>query len=255
MYDAIVFSSGGVRGVSHFGALAALRRYHRPSIDKCTHFVGSSAGALAATTAAMRTDPERVFTDVIFPFEPARHVSWRVKNNTLSEFLEKFVPGSTTFRDVFVETGNVLSIVATNMSTRDVHIFDPFATPEMSVKSALAASCAVPFFFPSIQIDGDIFVDGGVSNPFPIDIARNVYGKKRILGLAFKDVHQDITRQNFMSSVMDFLISTKISRTNVPDGVEIVELPGHGAISALDFDVCGPEKVELFIAGFNMFAK
>ena len=253
MYDAIVFSAGGVRGVSHLGAWAALQRHQRERVDRCTHFIGSSAGALAATTAATRADPERVFLDVILPFEVKEKVPWRGKNTTLDEFLDEFIPASVTFRDVFTETGNVLSIVSTNMSRRGVEIFDPFASPDMSVRSALSASCAVPFFFPSVEIDGEIFVDGGISNPFPIDIARERYGKKKILGIMLEDTPQKNNGANIFESILDLLMWTKITRGDLPSGAEIVELPGYPGVSSLDFDASKLEKIELFFAGYRTF--
>lgn len=256
MYDAIVFSSGGVKGISHLGALAALRRHQRRNIEKCTHFVGSSAGAIAAATSAMNTDPERMFLDTVLPFEYKEKLLSREKNTMLDEFLDKLIPESVTFRDVFTETGNVLSIVSTNVSRRRAEIFDPFTSPTLSVRTALSASCAVPFVFPSVEIDGDIFVDGGVANPFPTDIARERYGKKKILGIALKENEQQKfsgSGRNLFALIIDLLMWTKISRDDPPAGSKIVEISTKLDVTPLDFDATELQKIELFFSGYRAF--
>jgi NTE family protein len=70
-----------------------------------------------------------------------------------------------------------LKIIATNVSTRELWIFDRELTPDVEVAHAVAASIAIPAAFKpvEIEVDGQIhrFVDGGVVSNLPIWVFAN----------------------------------------------------------------------------------
>jgi NTE family protein len=49
-------------------------------------------------------------------------------------------------------------------------VFGRHGTPATDVGSAVAASCAIPFYFTPIEIDGEQYIDGGVHSPTNADL-------------------------------------------------------------------------------------
>lgn len=84
--------------------------------------------------------------------------------------------GRATFAE-FEERGfRELSIVATNLSKRRPEVFSNATTPHVAVADAVRMSMSIPFYFNALRFDGhqfgdgDLYVDGGMYNNFPIQI-------------------------------------------------------------------------------------
>jgi predicted acylesterase/phospholipase RssA len=123
----------------------------------------------------------------------------------LDEFLEELSApvGAWTFADMLRETGIDLHVVAVNLTKRETVIFCADRTPDVLVTSAIRYSCTIPGLFGvKRSSDGDIFVDGGLMDNFPIHRAREVSRSGRILGIAYKNAPSAE-----ISNLRDFLIA------------------------------------------------
>lgn len=80
-----------------------------------------------------------------------------VLNNNL-----RTVYGDRTFSDLKIP----FKIVATDLLTAEKVILS-----EGSLLDAIRASVAIPIIFPPWQVDGRLLIDGGASDPLPIDVA------------------------------------------------------------------------------------
>jgi len=81
-----------------------------------------------------------------------------------------------TFED-FKKCGHKdLYVITTNLSGREVTVFSNENTPNIPVANAVRMSMSIPLFFESIQFDGsqtnkgDIHIDGGVMQNYPIHL-------------------------------------------------------------------------------------
>ncbi|MEJ2487277.1 MAG: patatin-like phospholipase family protein [Anaerolineales bacterium] len=84
-----------------------------------------------------------------------------VDDSFLNKALEK-VAFDLSFDDVEIP----LKIIATDMLTGEKIILS-----EGKIQDAVRASLAIPLIFPPWEIDGRLLIDGGVSDPLPIDVA------------------------------------------------------------------------------------
>jgi len=84
-----------------------------------------------------------------------------VDDSFLNEALKK-VAFDLSFEDVEIP----LKIIATDMMTGGKVILS-----EGRIQDAVRASLAIPLIFPPWEIDGRLLIDGGVSDPLPIDVA------------------------------------------------------------------------------------
>jgi NTE family protein len=76
-----------------------------------------------------------------------------------------------TFQALHAATGKALYVYATNLSTGFGEVYSPEHTPRMRVVDAVRRSMSIPLFFRAITDDrGDVFVDGGVLNNYPVKL-------------------------------------------------------------------------------------
>ncbi len=54
-------------------------------------------------------------------------------------------------------------------------------TPDMEILNSLKLSARIPIIFGPIKYNNDFYIDGGVWNNFPIDIAIK-YHKRKVIG-------------------------------------------------------------------------
>ena len=172
--QALVLSGGGVLGAFQAGFLRALfRRQFRPSI-----IIGTSAGALNGAFLAFHPDEEGADELVsiweslqeqrLFLFNPLRmalQVASKklciANGELLSGLLKQHAPV-----DDFAATKVPLYITATNLSQGRKVVFH-----EGPLSQAVLASTALPGIFCPVEIDGDIYVDGGVLANLDLDTA------------------------------------------------------------------------------------
>lgn len=164
---ALVLSSGGARGLAHIGAIKELeaRGYRITSIAGCS--MGAliagvyAAGKLDAFREWMTTvDKKKMLELTDFSFS----LSHFVKGDRIIEAIMEFVP------DVNIEELPIpYSAVATNWKTGHEVVFR-----KGSLFGAIRASISLPSFFEPVRRDGMILIDGGVTNPIPLNrVARH----------------------------------------------------------------------------------
>lgn len=159
---ALVLSSGGARGLAHIGAIQELeaRGYRITSIAGC------SMGALIAGVYAtgkldvfrewMRSvDKKKMLELTDFSFS----INHLVKGNRIIEAIMEFVP------DMPIEELPIpYCAVATDWNTGREVVFR-----KGSLFAAIRASISLPSFFEPVRRDGMILIDGGVTNPIPMN--------------------------------------------------------------------------------------
>ncbi|NLM96341.1 MAG: hypothetical protein GX175_01755, partial [Halanaerobiaceae bacterium] len=84
-------------------------------------------------------------------------------NRKIRKHLSRFIPQKRKFSDYLKCQ---LSVTATNLNSRRLHIFD-FNSKDPVVE-AVIASMAYPAAFPAVNIDGQYYVDGGVLSNTPL---------------------------------------------------------------------------------------
>lgn len=257
LYDALVFSSGGTRGIAHFGALAELERSY--DFSDIRFYVGTSAGAIAAAVACLGLSAKDVFHACVLPFvyEKDFRIGLLTKEfgldrgASLERFIASIIPHSVTFRDVYKDTGNVLSVIGTNLTTSSMEIFDPLRTPDMTLRDALRISCSIPFLFTAVTRDNQVYVDGALTSSFPVSVAVDIYGCTRVLGLDFEEyvstIEKDWNFEQFLSTVVDTVIYSN-SKTSYR-GVDVCTIEIPGEVNGLAFDLSISKKRDMYDAG------
>ena len=159
---ALVLSSGGARGLAHIGAIEVLldEGYNITSIAGCSMgaLIGGvyAAGKLADFREWMKTiDRKKMLELTDFSFS----LSHLVKGTRIIEAIMEFVP------DVQIEDLPIpYCAIATDWVSGQEVVFR-----KGSLFEAIRASISLPTFYEPVQRDGMILIDGGVTNPIPLN--------------------------------------------------------------------------------------
>lgn len=158
----IAFSGGGARGIVHLGVLKALLENEiRPDVIS-----GTSAGAIIGALYAADYSPDESLaiikqTKILSIFRPS--YSWKglLNIDKLGKLLSNHLPAK--FEDLKRE----LIVAATNINSGKTEYFD-----KGNLVQAILGSCAVPLIFKPIEIQGKLYVDGGLLKNLPAEVIR-----------------------------------------------------------------------------------
>ena len=157
----LALAGGGVKGAAHVGVFKALEEHN----IEATCVAGTSAGALAAAFYAAGYSADEImeiFTRKdLFKF---KGFSWSKPGLIEAEKYLGFIKdyfGDKHFEDLNKE----LHAVTTDLVQGTSVDFNsgPLLKP-------LIASCAFPFVFAPVELNGTIYCDGGVINNFPVEL-------------------------------------------------------------------------------------
>lgn len=174
---AVAFGGGGARGLAHIHIIEALDELGiRP-----VAIAGSSIGAImgAAMAAGMRGTEIHDYAAAILSrrTEVASRI-WRARPGSLREMIDgglrlgqfnierilnAFLPDDVP--QSFEELGIPLAVTATDFFGHSLAVFD-----SGDLRSALAASAAIPAVFQPVTRDGRLYIDGGIYSPVPFDL-------------------------------------------------------------------------------------
>ncbi|PHN08478.1 patatin-like phospholipase family protein [Flavilitoribacter nigricans] len=161
----ISLSGGGARGIAHIGVLKALEEHniHPDVIVGCS--AGSIVGALYA--AGMPTD---TMLDFIKDSSLWKLVSLRLPGGGLNklDYLKQRL-GECIDEDSFEGLKKPLHLAIANLNTGKLEIRNTG-----TLFSIIQASCAIPLVFEPIDIDGELYVDGGALCNMPVTPLKDV---------------------------------------------------------------------------------
>ena len=159
---ALVLSSGGAKGLAHIGAIEELEAqgFRITSVAGCS--MGALIGGVYATGKLetfrewMKTvDRKKMLELTDFSFS-LNHI---VKGARIIEAIMEFVP------DVRIEDLPIpYCAVATDWKSGREVVFT-----KGNLFEAIRASISLPSFYEPVQRDGMILIDGGVTNPIPMN--------------------------------------------------------------------------------------
>jgi NTE family protein len=262
----LVLSGGGARGASHIGVLKVLEELKIP-IDIIT---GTSMGSIVGGMYAygysvdeierllVETDWDRVFHD-----EPPREErSFRRKQDDYN-FLIKLEAGIKEGKTIIPKgllQGQQLSLRLKSLTmsaprdfdklpirfravATDIESGEAVALSGGTLSKAMLASMAIPGVFAPVEWDGRLFVDGGVANNLPVQLARDLGADILIV----VDLSSDLQTRDGLSSPFSILNQTLgfSILNNTRDQLELLE----SADILIQPDLSGYSSTDFWLSG------
>jgi NTE family protein/lysophospholipid hydrolase len=171
----LVFGGGGARGFAHIGVIRAIEESGLP-VD----VIGAtSMGAIVGSALALewpRVEMERLaslFVSRRRLLDPTLPLTSFMSSGKVTRLYQRLW-GDTRIEDLW----RPLFIVSSNLSKAE-----PVIHRRGLLWECARATTAIPGTFSPMLLDGDVIVDGGVLNNFPIDVMREVVETGTVVGV------------------------------------------------------------------------
>lgn len=246
---ALVLEGGGALGFAHIGVLQWMEEHHIP-VD---YVAGTSMGALVGGAYATGMSPDEVHSlvktvdwdAVLRGSSDFRDLSFRRKEDTRDfpnslEFGLKhganFPAGFNSGQHVnfildrialpysLVKSFDELPIpfrcLATDLVSRRVHVFK-----DGSLSLALRATMSIPGFFLPVRDEGSVYVDGGLLDNLPTDVAKEMEADKIIaVHLEVASIKPDEALSSVTTLAQAFSVVTAVNERR---GMELADVLVH----------------------------
>ncbi|HVG58192.1 MAG TPA: patatin-like phospholipase family protein [Hyalangium sp.] len=196
----LVFQGGGVKGIAYVGALQVLQA--QDLLRHVRNVAGTSAGAITAALVAVGATAEEIHsilgsTDFasfmdgkgwivgdtvrlvkgygIHPGDEVEKWCRQQIGNLTARSTGKSQP-DLTFAQLCVLTNKEperfreLYVITTNLTRQVPEVFSMATRPDVPIWQAVRMSMSIPLFFEAFHFNGDVYVDGGISWNYPIDL-------------------------------------------------------------------------------------
>ncbi len=266
---ALVLGGGGARGLAHLGVLKALEQ-ENIRIDL---IVGCSFGALVGAMYAQNPIARLVeehMKDFLDTPAFTKLGLGNIRQNSVgsddyfSQFFKSvkdwIILGIGAKRtsllkadrlqgavDFLIEDGGMRDTVipfvcnASDLITGQPHLFT-----SGSIRQAVTASMTIPGYFPPVELEEQLLVDGAATYNLPIKFAHQM-GAEFIIAV---DIHPVLQPENEFKNVMDIILRSKTISANILSeetlyGADILLAPPVKSFNWYEFD----RAEELFRAG------
>lgn len=283
VYKTLVFEGGGICGLAYNGALRELQKSGR--LAPIRTFAGSSAGAIYAAIlacGAARQDIVQFLDDLMAEIDFPSLMdcsSYKLKvlydvyktygichgerlYKVISSAIERLTNASDiTFQQVYERYGASLVITGTSLTKRKTIYFRRETHPDMPVVMAVRISTSIPIIFEPVHYAGDLWVDGGMLDNYPMRaFHRHENGRiiipDDVLGLMLQcsaEVAGEYPPINsimsYCSAVVDTLLhATQKTYVEPEDWGRTIKI-NTGDVSIIDFKLKPEDKKKLIDAG------
>lgn len=187
-FEYIVIEGGGIKMIPSSGAIRALGEYG--ILENLTKFAGSSAGAILSTALACEYTPDEIdqlmmdtdfnkFLDDDYGFLRDTYRMSKDYGLCPGEYFREWMDEhiakklrkkNATFKDLKELKDKYLYITSLCVDDNETKIFSYENSPDMPISLAVRMSMSIPILFCSVKYKGKRYVDGGVSDNYPITI-------------------------------------------------------------------------------------
>jgi len=221
----LVLSGGGARGIAHAGVIKALEEFGL----KFSVLAGTSAGSIIGSLYAYGYKPDEIIqlilsTSFLKSIRPAWTMTGLFTMEILHAALSKYMPENN-----FSALKIPITIAATDIRKGKAAYFT-----EGELLPAIMASCCVPAVFNPVQLNGNLYVDGGIMDNLPAASIRNKCDF--LIGSHSNHISPDFDVKNFRSVIERSLLMAINGNTIISKGLcnVLIEPPEVGKVSGFD---------------------
>ena len=197
-YETLCISGGGRSGISFVSTLHHLEKNNIVFCNEFKKYIGCSIGAFISFLLTFMNIKQIMYIFANFKIDKLAK-----KPNTLELFenfgldnggnwiiglqtiiLEKFGLKDINYKTLYEKTNKELGIVATNFNKMEEVYFSYKTTPDFSVIESIRMSIGYPILFTPFKYNNNLYIDGGVVNPAPINYSNN---KPTLLITSYRD--------------------------------------------------------------------
>lgn len=266
-YDTIVLSGGSAKGILSLGALQFA--FDNNMINKVTNYIGTSAGAITCFLLIIGYTPSEIVaflcsnrvTEKLHHFNIVRMMNGNGATyfGGIYEQLEKMtihkIGYLPTMEHLKTRFNKNFTCVTYNLTDEKTEYLSCHTHPQLPCLIALKMSSNLPLIFENFKYGNKIYIDGGVSDNFPIDLADSI-GKK-VLGLLLCPSTSDFNQTNILEFIYKLIfipvlqsIEQKVKQTS--SNCHVVRLTYATDLKFFSFNVSTKVKLDIFSTGYGI---
>ena len=223
----LVFSGGGIKGICYIGIIKKLEEEQllKNIVNIATSSIGSIFGLLLSLGYTYDEQTRLLFGIDIKNILDIYNIDLKKFGNnfgihsgeSLTKFIKLLINKKTgkdeiTFDELFKLSGKNLIITGTCLTKQCIKYFNYKDTPDMLINEALRITYCVPFMFDKINFKGDIYVDGGLLDNFPMDYFKE--NIKETLGVSLRGKTKVMDLDNLDNYILALLYVPSESKHN-----------------------------------------
>ena len=285
------FSGGGVKGISYIGVLKCLNELqikrkqleeqsdfdndscNIPKID-IKHICCVSAGSIIGLFYILGYTFEEMYYEIMntnlenlrdFRFKNFINKYGLDSGKNIVNWMETLIikkgySKDITFKELYDKSGIHYQVLASNLNKYKHTAFDYKKTPNVKITRAIRMSISIPFIFTIEKYNGDIHVDGGLINNYPIKLfeenLENTLGIKLIAkGESNDNVYEEI--EDINSYIFHIMKCFMIQKTTLVCKYEphTICIETETVTHSINFSLTELEKISLIDIGYNTTCK
>jgi hypothetical protein len=270
-YTKLVLSGGGIKGIVHLGALAALDELN--ILSGITMLAGSSVGALILVLTVIGYKPKELYSFIsLLDVKNLTEINFMNLFNlyglddgsrfelVLNKlFINKNLSPGITFKELYEKTNKTIYISAVCLNDKKTYYFSHINNPNMSVLLAVRMSIAIPIFFVPVSYQNKLYIDGACMDNYPIHLFDKLIGPDKptlsdIIGIYLKDIQTVTDTIDNIESLFIHTINCLFEGVanscirNYDSHTNIIMIEN---ISSVDFNLSQESKLILYNLGYN----
>lgn len=181
-YKKLVISGGELKGFIMLGSLQYI--YDNYDTSLITHYIGTSVGSIISYLLAIGYTPielvvhvctSRILSkfkeiDLIQLTNGEGAYNWTVVQEYIEQLTIQKIGKLINLKQLYEEYGKHVTFVTTNYTKQETEYISVDNHPDMPCLIALRMSSSIPIVFPHFYYLDSFYIDGGISNNFPINL-------------------------------------------------------------------------------------
>lgn len=267
-FDTLVLSGGSTNSIMTLGVLQHF--YDESLHTEINTYVGTSSGAIIGYLLAIAYTPLEIvleictkrvidklqFFDIYSMINGAGACSFGVVQELLEKMTITKIGTLLTLKDLYEKYGKTLICSTYNMTKGKCEYLSHENYPNLPCLTALRMSSNLPLIFEPYKYGHSFYIDGVVSDNFPIDLGDRV-GKK-VLGVFLapksETMEPGMPLFEYIYKIIFIPINDNTQRRmeNVSDRCKIIKLISHDT-NFFKFNLAVPTMLDMFSAGYRQF--
>lgn len=273
MIDSLIFSVGGIDGLSYIGCLKALEECDE--LEHVNTIIGCSSGSIISSLIVLgykSNEIEKIISEIDFgklininieDFVSIDEDLGLENGEKLIKLISLFILHKTgktdiTFQELYNLTKKKLIIGSVCLNTESLEYFEHEKSPDMSIALAMRMSCSIPILFTPVTYKNRLYVDGGILGRYPIN---NKYLKNTNCCLGFKIIH-DVCKSYIISKLsfgeyVHYIFGIMFNKAQLfesknNENITTIEIkPFRSTYCGVNFEITNDEKKRLIEIGYN----
>ena len=261
-----IFGGGAIRGIAYVGAHKALKELG----VEVSGFAGSSAGSIAAVTAALdysNDEMKEIFNTFDFTLFKDINLSFKIElafskgeifTNKIREIIYNKLHNEkpVTFKDFPKD----IYIVTSNLTTGESVIFSKETTPDFEVAQAVKISACFPGLMNPCELNGECYVDGDLAKAYALSQLSPLLNPKdtRILEYRLEGSKKNPLTKNpivFINNAFDFLSQCAsdiiVDKYGTYDKYDFIVINAEDTL-LFDLNLSKEKREKLIETGYNL---